>query len=284
MRQTQLGVSALVPFGPGAAGLAFSLAGAARFLNVRGGRNVPSIDTIGEPRAGAESHDTYGQFTAGLRLAPTYSAHVLQNYNLTLDAFMSSTVTFTRWTADLRHDFPFYHVSRRRVDGNTPNDCVRSQSEHGCPAPSRGRYGTLSLHVKVIGSDGDPVPFYFQPTLGGADVNGNLALTGFPDSRFRGPNQLLLQATIEHSLVTIPLGRGFVLPLGGLVRAEAGRSRERFGDSFSSLRRSYEAGLTIRAGGFPVVSLLYAWADSDHRFTALISPSLLGGSARPSLF
>jgi hypothetical protein len=268
MRQTQFGASGLMPFGPGAAGLAVNFGATARFLEIGGKTN---------------GHRTVGQFTGGLRVVPTFSAHVLPNYRFDVDEFLSSGATFTRWTADLPHEFPFYQINRGRAEGNTPNHCAAPGADHGCPAPSRGRYGAVSVRVKAIGSLGDAVPFYLQPTLGGADINGNLALSGLPDYRFRGPSLLLLQATIEHSLVTIPLGRGFALPLGGLARAEAGRTADRFGDVFSSLRGSYEAGLTIRAGGFPEVFLLCARAGGDHRVSALINPALLGAS-RPSLF
>ena len=30
------------------------------------------------------------------------------------------------------------------------------------------------------------VPFYFQPTLGGSDINGQRLLSGYDDYRFRG--------------------------------------------------------------------------------------------------
>jgi hypothetical protein len=48
-------------------------------------------------------------------------------------------------------------------------------------------------------------------------------------------------------------------------------------------RRSYAAGLTIRAGGFPEVFLLYAWGGGHERFVGSINPALLGGAPRPSL-
>ena len=52
------------------------------------------------------------------------------------------------------------------------------------------------------------MPFYFQPTLGGADLNGSPSLSSYQDYRFRAPNLLLLQGTFEHSLYG-PLGFSF---------------------------------------------------------------------------
>jgi hypothetical protein len=44
-------------------------------------------------------------------------------------------------------------------------------------------------------------------------------------------------------------------------------------------------GLTVHAGGLPVVDLLFAWGGHEGTHTiASVSTSLLGGTARPSLF
>jgi hypothetical protein len=42
------------------------------------------------------------------------------------------------------------------------------------------------------------VPFYFQPTLGGTDINGVDTLRGLNDFRLRAPNRVLLQAQFDH--------------------------------------------------------------------------------------
>jgi len=49
--------------------------------------------------------------------------------------------------------------------------------------------------------------------------------------------------------------------------------------------RTFAAGLTVHAGGLPVISLLFAWGgQEDSHTTANVSSTLLGGSIRPSLF
>jgi len=45
---------------------------------------------------------------------------------------------------------------------------------------------------------GKVVPFYFQPTLGGTDMEGFDTLRGYLDFRFRTPNRVLLQAQFDH--------------------------------------------------------------------------------------
>jgi hypothetical protein len=54
---------------------------------------------------------------------------------------------------------------------------------------------------------------------------------------------------------------------------------------FDHLAHSFSAGLTVRAGGLPASTLAFAWGGREGTHTtANISNSLLGGSARPSLF
>jgi hypothetical protein len=51
------------------------------------------------------------------------------------------------------------------------------------------------------------------------------------------------------------------------------------------LLHSYSAGLTLRAGGFPMVYLMYAWGGHEGTHTIVnVNTSLLGGADRPSLY
>ncbi len=123
---------------------------------------------------------------------------------------------------------------------------------------------------------GHVVPFYFQPTLGGSDVNGNPALASYPDYRFRAPNTILARASIEHS-VWGPLGLTAMVDEGkvSLLRSDL---------DFTHLRHSYSVGLTVRAGGFPMIWLLFSWGGHEGTHTTgTMNPSLLGGSARPAV-
>jgi hypothetical protein len=71
--------------------------------------------------------------------------------------------SFNRWNADVRQYIPFFHATR-----------------------------TIALRLSLASTDpgdGNDVPFYLQPTLGGA-----YSLRGFPTFRFRDRSAALVQA------------------------------------------------------------------------------------------
>jgi hypothetical protein len=139
-----------------------------------------------------------------------------------------------------------------------------------------GSVGFRVLTTTSIASEGSSVPFYFQPTLGGADINGQRLLAAYDDYRFRGPKLLALQESIEHSIWG-PIGAYFLAEQGKVTQA---------GDApgFGGLARSYAVGVTVRAGGFPLVNLTFAWGAEGHHIIGTIDSTLLGGSGRPSLY
>ncbi len=103
-------------------------------------------------------------------------------------------------------------------------------------------------------------------------------LASYPDYRFRGPDLLLFQGSIEHSIGKLPIGALFTVDEGkiGLRRDDV---------SLDNLQHTFGVGFTVHAGGLPVMSFLFAWGGSEGTHTtATVSPFLLGGSSRPSLF
>ena len=51
------------------------------------------------------------------------------------------------------------------------------------------------------------------------------------------------------------------------------------------LLNSFAVGLTVRAGGFPLINIAFAWGGGEgHHIIKTIDPSLLGSGGRPSLF
>jgi hypothetical protein len=185
---------------------------------------------------------------------------------------------------------------------NTPNGCGTGETSVDCPAiakticdtqdaqtgkclevrsaVSRNREGSLGARLLIsesIASGGSVVPFYFQPTLGGSDIDGIRSLSSYQDYRFRAPNLLLLQETFDHSLYG---------PIGLTLMADQGKVALTRGDvEFKHLRHSFAAGANIRAGGLPQIYLLFAWGghEGTHKIGA-INTALLPGSARPSLY
>ena len=120
------------------------------------------------------------------------------------------------------------------------------------------------------------MPFYFQRTIGGSDIDGDRVLASYDDYRFRGPNVIILQQTFEH----VVWG-----PVGVFASAEQGRVAL-LGESLTQgrLRKTYGGGVTLRAGGVPMVSVWWATGGGEGSHVAVtMGSSLLGGSARPSL-
>jgi hypothetical protein len=293
MQQSIVGASIIAPLSSSAfiRRLNLSLIGEVhgRFVSIRDGATeeaaglFSAYDDAHAP--GLHAQPDFFQVGGGLRLKPVPSRYFRLNYLVTGQQFLADTgdFSFRRWKLDLDHEIAFYGTSRpiEARDINTPNDCLTTPGGETCPPPttSRDRRGSLNLRVLAVTSstgDGARVPFYFQPTLGGADINGQPALASFDDYRFRGPHLLLFQQTLEHSVWG---------PVGAWVRADQGVvSLARSGLGMTGLRESFATGITIRAGGFPMVVASYAVGGGEGRhFSFTINTSLLGGSSRPSL-
>ena len=259
-----------------------------RFVSIRGehGQSVPSIETLYSDATapGLSSQPGSLQFGEGVRIKPVIGDHLELNYSGSLQQFIApsnSQDTFERWTVDLNHTFYLYGYTQsgpKTTDMTGPNECAPSGQE--CPKVSHSRNLNGSIGVRLLLSESmnsfSKVPFYFQPTLGGQDINSSLTLGSYQDYRFRAPNFLLLQETFEHSIWG---------PFGVKVMADQGRvALARSDVGFSHLKHSFAAGLTLRAGGFPMIQMMFAWGGPEgHHNIFNMNTSLLGGGSRPSL-
>lgn len=314
MRQTIVGASAVKPF---AARLSAAFYGElnGRFVDIFASPNQPS-PTIGalytEATApGLTTQPGTLQFGEGVRMRPVWFDDFLHlDYNLAYQQFVApgSSFSFQRLTTDLSHQFAIFRKTTRIIvprDTNGPDECsVDQDSENAecfvdkfaqhhecltaagastpeCKALSRDLQGSFGFRVYSALSmtpGADLVPFYFQPTLGGSDINGNQSLSSYQDYRFRAPDVLLLRESFEQSLGSLPLGIA-------LIADEGKVSLTRGGLGSSPWLHSFSAGLTLRAGGFPQVFLLFSWGGNEGtHLIANVNNSLLGGSTRPSLF
>ena len=103
-------------------------------------------------------------------------------------------------------------------------------------------------------------------------------LPSYPDYRFRGPDMMVFRGSFEHSIYKWPIGAKFLVDEGRVALTQGGLE-------FDHLAHSYAAGLTVHAGGLPVIDLLFAWGGHEGTHTiANVSASLLGGTTRPSLY
>jgi hypothetical protein len=276
MRQTIVGANVVWPvFQP----IGLSLYGEAngRSVDLRPGDTLPITPGLGHQPG-------FAQLGQGVRLNPSLAnGHIRLNYSLGVQEWIGGTSSFRRFTMDFGHTFPLYSHYRSLAPKsfNGPDSCLQDTNAKTCPSITRnleGSFGLRLLYTASYTSPGDSVPFYFDPTLGGGDINGANFLPSYADYRFRGPNLLLLRASFEHSIYKWPVGVKFLVDEGrvGLTHSDLG---------FNHLAHSYAAGITLHAGGLPLVDLLFAWGghEGTHNI-ANVNSSLLGGAARPSLY
>ena len=317
------GVNVILP-GPAAiekAGLSFVGELNGRFPSVRPGieSSIPSIGVFFSDTTapGLARQTSYLQTSEGIRFLPQIPKDPVRlNYLIQFQQYIApgnSAFSFRRLNADFAHQIPLYNFFPSKLrsayykarPSSTqyygPDDCTASSGSRNinrpraqvadarqnsalpCPIISTTDKleGSINLRVFIsesFANQGSLVPFYISPTLGGSDINGTAMLASYPDYRFRGPNLILFRGSIEHSI-----GK---LPIGVIFSADEGKIAMRRDDvDFSHLRHTFSAGLTVHAGGLPLISLIFAWGGQEgHHTTANVSPTLLGGSSRPSLF
>lgn len=265
-----------------------------RFVSIRSSPDQPSpsIEQLYSEATtpGLTTQPGTLQLGEGIHIRPVWAGDVVRlNYNLEYQQYVTPTnskFSFERLTFDLGHEFALYGKTTRVLtprSSNGPDECALDPVAHReCPKPYvrnfEGTIGFRALAVLSMTPGGTVVPFYFQPTLGGADINGNPSLSSYQDFRFRAPNVMLLRESFEHSIWNLPVGLALMADEGkvALIRGDLGPN---------PWLHSYSAGLTLRAGGFPQVYLLFSWGGSEGTHTtANVNTSLLGGSVRPSLF
>jgi phospholipase C len=123
-------------------------------------------------------------------------------------------------------------------------------------------FGTIDVKSLITASQtagGSVVPFYYQPTLGGSDIESRQTLRGFDNYRFRDATAALLQ---------IEFGRPLFDPLGVFVFYDAGTVAPTFGQvSFSDMKQDTGVGVSVRLQGRVVVqAYVAAGAGQGARF------------------
>jgi hypothetical protein len=311
MRETIVGANVIKPFNARLSAAVLAEVNG-RFVDIRPSFDQPS-PSIGvlysEATAPGLSHQPgTAQFGEGIRMRPVLFDDFLHlDYNLTYQQYVApgSSFSFQRLTTDLSHDFAIYRKTTRILlprDTNGPDECSVDQDSENpectvdkfaqdpecvgdstnpeCRAITRDLQGTIGLRFFLAASmtpGTNVVPFYFQPTLGGSDINGDPSLASYQDYRFRAPNVMLIRQSFEHSLWNLPLGFTFIADEGKVALTRGGLGSSPWVHSFST-------GLTLRAGGFPEVVLLLSWGNEGTHTIASVNTSLLGGSTRPSLY
>ncbi|HKV91102.1 MAG TPA: hypothetical protein VJW20_00990 [Candidatus Angelobacter sp.] len=140
-----------------------------------------------------------------------------------------------------------------------------------CPdlrSGTRCSMGDLTLNAVVAASytgAGSQVPFYFDQTLGGTDMNGNDTLRGFGNYRFRGPNTMLFQSEYRHYLWG---------PVGLLLFYDTGKvALQRSDLSFDHLQHDFGPGLYFHIGNRELVRLYVGFGGEVSRLNKKFSGS-----------
>ncbi len=183
-----------------------------RFVDIRGeqGQSAPSIETLytDATAPGLGSQPGFVQLGEGLRIKPAIG-NLQLNYMGRFQQFFapsSSQNSFLRWTLDLDHTYSLSgntQSAAKSADGVDPDSCAPSGETCAKISHTRNLNGSIGVRLLLsesLTSGTSVVPFYFQQTLGGSDINSALSLGSYQDYRFRAPNLLLLQESFEHSI------------------------------------------------------------------------------------
>jgi len=190
------------------------------------------------------------------------------------------------WAANFQQFFApsasTYTFRRLTIDStNTVNLMKKFTPNQG--SPTSEHFATLTLRgwfSESIADAGHFVPFYFQPTIGGGDIDKQRTIPSYADYRFRAPNAMVYRAEYEQPFPKYSF-------IGGIFRAEAGKIANARGNmDFSHFRHSWGTGFTIRAGNFPYVVLMYSWGGSEgtHTFADLNLSAIAPGGGPASLW
>jgi hypothetical protein len=163
--------------------------------------------------------------------------------------------SFRRISAASRTTIPLWVGSR-----NTPSHRPGIANAL-CPSlrsATRCSLGTVIVTGSAMASyaeAGHQAPFYFDQTLGGADIDGNDTLRGFREYRFRGPNSVLFQAEYQHPIWG---------PVGLVSFYDAGKvALEPSGLSLSGMRHDIGLGLYLHAGNRELVRFYFGFGSGE---------------------
>lgn len=279
-RETVTGANADVVLGAGFHFLA-ELNGRWPEVGPRHGQSSPSIDQLySEATApGLTRQPAFVQPGEGLQFLH-HGGGLGEKANFGAAYDLDWAVNFQQFFAPSASVYSFRRLS---IDATNEIQLKKRFTPKGGGASTDENFGTLQLRgwlSQSVVPAGHVVPFYFQPTLGGGDIDKQRTLASYPDYRFRAPNALLFRAQYEHPLPKYSF-------LGLFFRADAGKVAIARGDlDLSHLRHSYGAGFTIRALDFPYLIFMYAWggAEGHHTIADLNLSAIAAGGGPASLW
>jgi hypothetical protein len=191
---------------------------------------------------------------------PPYAATATLDYSVYED-LGGSGYTFGRFRTILEWTRPLTHA--------VPADTTASQSviDHlFCRAAkvTLCDFGTITLRGRLTISNTfahSVVPFYYQPTLGGTDIDGFDTLRGFDDYRFRAPDDWLAQAEYRH-VIWGPFGLLLFYDVG---KVALGASQL----NFATVRQDFGVGATVTVVSRVVLRAYIAFGSGEGTASAI---------------
>lgn len=207
---------------------------------------------------------------AGLWFAPEVSTSFGSVYNETSAPGLHTRTTYVRPRLSVAWSYP-----ERGVLYGLSSSAVVSYGFHGAVTGGdfsfsrlearwnvgwglEPRFGAFRFASRVVVSDPQAhssVPFYLQPTLGGADINDENVLRGYSNYRFRASNLVAYEINYERQIVD---------PLGIRIFGQLGKVGPHASDlGPGGLKSSVGASLTFRLGGAAVAEISFGWSEAE---------------------
>jgi hypothetical protein len=192
-----------------------------------------------------------------------YAAHTNSHYSFKqLVATADETLALA---SNVRHYVKVKDISHRKVAAKFYYYLLQSACGDGhkrftnpdayiLKVTQRCDYGQIELKSQLKSSysdNGSVIPFYLEPTVGGADINSEVSLRGYADYRFRDRDSLFLQSNY-----TLPIYD----PVGLLLFYDAGNVGHDISSlSFGHLRQDGGLGATFSLQHNVVAQAYMAW-------------------------
>jgi hypothetical protein len=192
---------------------------------------------------------------------PPYAAAAMFDYSIYQDV-TGGPFSFGQFKARLTWTHPLMHDVRADTAGS--RSIVDRVFCHVAKVMACD-YGTVTLRGRVTISNTlnghGVVPYYYQPTLGGTDIDGFDTLRGFDDYRFRAPDDWLAQAEYTHRIWG---------PVGLLLFYDVGKVA--LGTSqlnFAQVRQDFGAGATVTVVARMVMRAYIAFGSGESTASAV---------------
>ena len=189
-----------------------------------------------------------------------YTALATLEYSI-YEALGAGPYSFGRFTTNLEWSRALIHATR--ADTAASPSLVDRIFCHAAKV-SLCDFGTITVRGRLTISNTfahSVVPFYYQPTLGGTDLDGFDTLRGFDDYRFRAPDDWLAQAEYSHPIWG---------PIGLLLFYDAGKVA--LGTSqlnFATVRQDFGLGATLTVVSRVVLRAYIAFGSGEGTASAI---------------